>query len=153
MSITTIGDCWFPLLSSTFTAFNHKKRRSALNLLRSGHAGASSVSRASCLHSNLFFSPCLCTVSCFCIEHVVHAPLPDDWTGFSAAFVETLKGIVRLSFYGVRLPCCHALSLTCPLILVSHGMSVQPLIQAVLTMALRNISVVIVKPSSGGRRG
>ena len=78
-----------------------------------------------CLSSNIFFRlACLFSVTCFRIEPVVHAPLPDDWTGFSAAFAEILKGIIRFSFRAVRLPRCPTFSFTHLLNLVSHGVSV-----------------------------
>ena len=40
VSIIKIGDRWLPLLNSTVTSFNCKKRRFLLDLLRSGYKGA-----------------------------------------------------------------------------------------------------------------
>ena len=97
MSIIKIGDRWLPLLNSTVTSFNRKKRRFLLDLLRSGYKGAFAFLCAYVPRSRpLFFVlRAYLVFHVFCIEPVIDTPLPDDWTGFSAAFVEALKGTVR----------------------------------------------------------
>ena len=62
------------------------------------------------------FCPLFCVIfikrACFLyIEHVVHGPLPDDWTGFSTEFAESLKGIL---FHSPFLP--FVSPLVCPFV-------------------------------------
>jgi hypothetical protein len=109
--VPKIGDNWLPLLSSIVTAFNRKKRRFFLDLLRSGYACASSIPLCLCAFltkfSYLIFLFC---ATCFPYRTCHPSPFARwlDW--FSGCFCRETKRYSWV-FRAIFRPCFSALSM------------------------------------------